>query len=736
MTSHREDWGALLIGTSRSETDLADIDAVLNNLVDVRKALIAEELVGMPRANVVVVAEPESPGQILEPLDRLAVSMTGVLFVYFAGHGLLDDGGNLYLGLVTSSRHNLKWNAVKASDVRDSLRHASARTRILMLDCCFSGRALEAMAPAESIIAGTLDVDGFVTIASAPPNVAALAPIGAEYTAFTGEILRTIRYGDKESDREYLDLDSIFRRARNRLVLQDFPRPQILNQDDAHHILFTRNAARDRRTAQQFVDLFVAAGVDVEHGRFVEAIEKLDRILREDPQYPGAGDLRGVAQRRKQFVDLFVAAGVDVEHGRFVEAIEKLDRILREDPQYPGAGDLRGVALRRKQFVDLFVAAGVDVEHGRFVEAIEKLDRILRDDPQYPGAGDLRAVAQRHQPSVAQPDHQLVDLFVAAGVDVEHGRFVEAIEKLDRILRDDPQYPGAGDLRAVAQRRKQTVAQRHRQLEKLWGILVFAATGSVVIGLFLPWQVDYYMKSGSVDHEVPVTLVGFSQTNWEFGRVGPTLLLAAVAGLTVGLVLLGRGVHIVRWRPVAGGLTCAAAFLMGWQAVWQSWESRNTASRISDLKLGFFFYAAGAVMLVVAATVAVAVPGPRQPRFTLRPRYLLMAAVLVLGGVALHFVQFARLDHAAWRLDYWQMVSVVAISIMVLAAGKHLVHRRTFLLSAFAALGGGAAMISIGMLLYGLNDVSPFRLYAADMQIVAAAAIWLAFVRPVRQRHQ
>ncbi|MBJ6618739.1 caspase family protein [Streptomyces sp. DHE17-7] len=70
---------------------------------------------------------------------------TDTLLVYFAGHGMRDaDSTDLYLAL-GDSREHLGYTAVAYQHLRTALRTARARRKIVVLDCCFSGRAARAL---------------------------------------------------------------------------------------------------------------------------------------------------------------------------------------------------------------------------------------------------------------------------------------------------------------------------------------------------------------------------------------------------------------------------------------------------------------------------------------------------------------------------------------------------------------------------------------------------------------
>ncbi|MGB6165629.1 MAG: caspase family protein [Pseudonocardiaceae bacterium] len=131
---------AVLIGVSAYEhAEFPPIRAARNSLQAMRELLSDPALCGWPPERVTVIANPLSAADLAE-------TTTGVLLLYYAGHGALSARGELCL-TVTSTRPDrpkitgLHWDALA-----EVLRASPARARIAILDCCFAGQAIEALA--------------------------------------------------------------------------------------------------------------------------------------------------------------------------------------------------------------------------------------------------------------------------------------------------------------------------------------------------------------------------------------------------------------------------------------------------------------------------------------------------------------------------------------------------------------------------------------------------------------
>jgi hypothetical protein len=67
--------------------------------------------------------------------------------VYFVGHGLVAGRRHdLYLGLPDSEWAEPEFNSLEYDKLRSAVLDSAAATKIIILDCCFSGRVVsEAM---------------------------------------------------------------------------------------------------------------------------------------------------------------------------------------------------------------------------------------------------------------------------------------------------------------------------------------------------------------------------------------------------------------------------------------------------------------------------------------------------------------------------------------------------------------------------------------------------------------
>ena len=190
LKSNRASWRAALIGVSRyADPDIGDIPAAANNIQDLKELLTAPVGAAFRGEDCITIVNPYSPQQVGKLLANVSSQADDVLLVYYAGHGLVDQRGRLYLAVTGSDSAHPEWSSVPFATLRESLVAARARARVLILDCCFSGRAFEAMTTPAAAVKGQIDIYGTYTIASSARDETSIAPEGARNTAFTDALL-------------------------------------------------------------------------------------------------------------------------------------------------------------------------------------------------------------------------------------------------------------------------------------------------------------------------------------------------------------------------------------------------------------------------------------------------------------------------------------------------------------------------------------------------------------------
>ncbi|GAA3560060.1 hypothetical protein GCM10022419_045840 [Nonomuraea rosea] len=237
----------VLIGSSRyTDAELPDLPAVSATVRDLR-AFFTD-----PRAGVGVVPDRhcvtlldapslEKAGDQIFAASRAAESL---LLVYYVGHGLISGRKHdLYLSLPGTRLGAPEFSALEYEKLRDAVLHSPARVKVIVLDCCFSGRVLsQSMAPVRHSLLAELDIEGTYVLTSAGQSEKALIVAGEKHTAFSGRLLRLLWEGVEDGG-EILTVEDLYRALRSRMRAAGLSTPERRLTRDAQLMGLTLNRA-------------------------------------------------------------------------------------------------------------------------------------------------------------------------------------------------------------------------------------------------------------------------------------------------------------------------------------------------------------------------------------------------------------------------------------------------------------------------------------------------------------
>lgn len=246
---------AVLIGTWTYD-HLPNITAAGNSLRRM-EALLTGPLCDWPKDRLLVLPNPAGPGDLADQLITAFERVTDIALFYYVGHGQIDAEDELCMGL-TGSRTDYNRRAATSLQfkaVRRALLDSPATTKVVILDCCFSGRAA---APANTLAAAGTDALAAETLAESAycPGAYVMCASGpytkawydndpkaklpqTYFTRYLADLLEAGIPGEPE----VLRLDPLFLRLRANLLSDGRPEPVARKIDDASHFIFARNAA-------------------------------------------------------------------------------------------------------------------------------------------------------------------------------------------------------------------------------------------------------------------------------------------------------------------------------------------------------------------------------------------------------------------------------------------------------------------------------------------------------------
>lgn len=341
---------AVLVGVSEY-TDLPSLPAVANNVATLRRVITDADLWGLPDEHCVTLLNPTSVEEVLDAVHVAASAAEDALLFYFAGHGLLDDDRfDLHLALPSADTGRL-FRAVRYDDVRrEVVGNTRAPAKVVILDCCFSGRALQGGMSGSVDLADHARVDGTYLMTATAETKLALAPPGEEYTAFTGALLDKLQHGLPNGP-DLLDMETLFYHVRADLQARRLPVPQQRTRNDGKAIALVRNRRGGRAAAREFASR-----------------------PRELPQPPAAFDT--VLRQPPRELAKLVAELRESGNGDTADQLLAASAALRADQEVAAIIDLLRLAQRRTELRQVITAAALrpPAEVLGILDALQHLD--------------------------------------------------------------------------------------------------------------------------------------------------------------------------------------------------------------------------------------------------------------------------------------------------------------------------------------------------------------------------
>jgi hypothetical protein len=411
----------VLIGTSTYEDEnLPNLPAVGRSLSGLKEALTDPEHGVVPAAHCDVLADEGDIRLIGRRLRSAASQAEDLLLVYYAGHGLTAGRRHeLYLALHDTEWEEPEFSALEYDKLRTAVLNSPASTKMIILDCCFSGRALgEAQADSATALLAQMDVDGSYVLTSAPRDNVSLVLDGEDYTAFTGRLLGLLREGVPGGP-ELLTADALYQQLRNKMHAEGLPQPQRSGSSTAELLALARNRAFAATAGPALVERRARAVEEGEGGGWAAAAAALRAIAEEQARILGPGHLDVLITR--QYLGLATSAA-----GEPAEGITVLRKLLGE--QTRALGPDHEDTLRTRQF--LAVSLG---EAGYRDDAVTILRVLLPDRRRILGSDD---------PHTLRTAHMLARNLAARGDIAEAAALLrELVAARERVL--EPGHPHA-----------------------------------------------------------------------------------------------------------------------------------------------------------------------------------------------------------------------------------------------------------------------------------------------------
>jgi Caspase domain/Tetratricopeptide repeat len=269
----------VLIGTSTySDDKLPDLPQVDAGIIDLATALSDPSDGVIPGANCELIRDEGNISLIGRKLRAAARDAEDLLLVYYSGHGLVaGKRHDLYLALPDSEWAEPEFNSLEYDKLRSAVLDSPAVTKVIILDCCFSGRAVTETQAGPAEVLGQVEIDGSYVLTAAHRDQVALIVPGEDHTAFTGRLLRVLREGVAEGP-EFLTIEDLYKELRVRMTSEGLSVPQKRGTDTAGLLALTRNRAFAAIALPRLRERAAAAIATGKGGKWDRAVKQLQEV--------------------------------------------------------------------------------------------------------------------------------------------------------------------------------------------------------------------------------------------------------------------------------------------------------------------------------------------------------------------------------------------------------------------------------------------------------------------------
>ncbi|MFV5996341.1 caspase, EACC1-associated type [Streptomyces sp. NPDC056231] len=308
MSSNTATSRAVFFGVSEF-CELPPLKGVAHNVPALRELLTSNDVGGLAEEECVVVPESSTCLDVLDALQKAAQEATDLLLFYYAGHGHFGGPDRSFLLATRDSGGQRAHHSVDYHEIRDLVSKSRAQRKVVVIDCCFSGRALS-MSDEQAPTRQETEISGACVLTSAAETEQSICqPDGSVFTLELTKLLREGlsgplsggRHGEHLAELTMSDVfDALHSRLKGKTVDgHRVPLPKLGTRDAGSQIVLARNRAYSGASGH-------VAGLDGDTSDEHEWVT----AARDHPLWSYVSDNRGLALLRDTATAMAAAAAV------------------------------------------------------------------------------------------------------------------------------------------------------------------------------------------------------------------------------------------------------------------------------------------------------------------------------------------------------------------------------------------------------------------------------------------
>lgn len=244
---------ALLIGVSQYGPGFNQLSAATKDVAAMQRVLLHPDMGNFDDVQPLIDPDPQEMGTAIETLFGNG-RRDDLLALYFSGHGVKDENGNLYLAARTTRKNErgglIRSSAIAARFVQEIMSDSRARRQVVILDCCFSGAFGEGLLAKDDSsvdVRRQLGGEGRVVLTSSTSTQYSFEQEGAELSVYTRYLVEGIETGAADLDEdEAISVDELHEYARVKAQrAAPAMKPEIYTVKEGYKIIIAKVAIGD-----------------------------------------------------------------------------------------------------------------------------------------------------------------------------------------------------------------------------------------------------------------------------------------------------------------------------------------------------------------------------------------------------------------------------------------------------------------------------------------------------------
>ncbi|MFB8790402.1 MAG: GUN4 domain-containing protein [Potamolinea sp.] len=239
---------ALLIGVSQYGPGFNQLPAAVKDVEAMQRVLQHPDMGDFNQVITLIDPDPLEMGTTIENLFG-SYGRDDLVLLFFSGHGVKDENGNLYLATRTTRKNDrgglIRSTAMAARFIQEIMSDSRVKRQVVILDCCFSGAFGEGLLAKDDSsvdVKKQLGGEGRVVLTSSTSTQYSFEQQGSDLSIYTRYLVEGIETGAADlDDDDVISVDELHEYA-NIKVQKAAPamKPEIYTVKEGYKIIIAK----------------------------------------------------------------------------------------------------------------------------------------------------------------------------------------------------------------------------------------------------------------------------------------------------------------------------------------------------------------------------------------------------------------------------------------------------------------------------------------------------------------